>query len=149
VSLRFFTVYGPRQRPDMAFDRLIRAAMSGEPFTVFGDGSQARAFTYVGDAVDAAWRAATADVHPGSIYNVSGAVSSPLREVIELVGHLVGKPVALVHRADQPGDVARTEAVVDRAATDLGWSPETRLAEGLARQVAELRRHRVVASASR
>ena len=98
VSLRLFTVYGPRQRPDMAFDRLIRAALGGEPFTVYGDGSQARAFTYVGDAVDAAWRAADADVRPGSVFNISGGVSSSCSEVIEIVERAVGNRSTVVHR---------------------------------------------------
>jgi nucleoside-diphosphate-sugar epimerase len=132
----------------MAFDRLIRAALDGAPFTVYGDGSQARAFTYVGDAVDAAWHAADADVRPGAVFNISGGVSSSMREVIEIVERAVGQPLALAFGTEQPGDVIRTEAVVERAATELGWTPRVQLADGVARQVAHLRRHRVASKAS-
>ncbi len=140
TSLRLFTVYGPRQRPDMAIERLIRCALAGEPFTVYGDGSQVRAYTFVDDVVDAAIAAVGADTEPGSVFNISGGTSCSLNEVIAVVGEATGRPVRVVHEAASPGDVERTDAVVQRALDWLGWKPQTSLAEGIDRQVAEVRR---------
>ena len=140
TSLRLFTVYGPRQRPDMAIERLIRCALAGEPFTVYGDGSQVRAYTFVDDVVDAAIAAVGADTEPGSVFNISGGTSCSLNEVIAVVGEATGRPVRVVHEPASPGDVERTDAVVQRALDGLGWKPQTSLAAGIDRQVAEVRR---------
>ena len=105
VSLRYFTVYGPRQRPDMATNRLIAAARFGTPFPMFGDGSQIRDFTFVGDVVAANLAAVEADVAAGSVFNVAGGDSCTLAELIDLVGREVGSPVPLDRRPAQPGDV--------------------------------------------
>jgi UDP-glucuronate 4-epimerase len=140
TSLRLFTVYGPRQRPDMAFDRLIRAALTGTHFTVFGDGSQVRAFTYVDDVVAAALAAATADTAPGGVFNVSGDATTTLNEVIDAVADATGRPVPVRHEPARPGYVDRTDASILRAGEVLGWHPQTALAEGIASQVAEVRR---------
>jgi nucleoside-diphosphate-sugar epimerase len=140
VSLRLFTVYGPRQRPDMAIERMIRSALTGEPFTVYGDGSQLRAFTYVDDVVDGAIAALGADVKPGSVFNISGGTTCSLNDVIATVGDAAGKPVPIQYRDPNPGDVERTDAVVQRAFQQLGWEPKTTLAEGIERQVAEVGR---------
>ena len=135
VSLRLFTVYGPRQRPDMAFDRLITAALTGAQFPVYGAGDQVRDFTYVGDVVDAAVRAATADVEPGSVFNVAGGSAARLRDVIRLVEELTDSPVRIREMDRQAGDVSKTEADTTRAHSELVWSPRVDLADGLRLQV--------------
>ncbi|MFV0306222.1 MAG: NAD-dependent epimerase/dehydratase family protein [Desertimonas sp.] len=135
VTLRLFTVYGPRQRPDMAMHRLLRCALTQTPFPVFGDGSQIRAFTYVGDVVEAAIAAAGADIEPGAVFNISGGSTCSLREVITAVEAITGRPVPLAHRAASPGDVGRTDADITSARRHLGWRPATGLASGLRRQL--------------
>lgn len=142
VSLRYFTVYGPRQRPDMAMHRLIEAALDGTEFPMYGDGSQIRDFTYVGDVVRANLAAAGADVPAGAVFNVAGGGATTLSRVIELVEELVGRPVRIDHRGDQVGDVFRTGGSGDLAREQLGWVPEVRLEEGLRRQVDWHRRRR-------
>ena len=140
VSLRLFTVYGPRQRPDMAIERLIHCAFADEPFTVYGDGSQLRAYTFVDDVVDAAIAAVDADVEPGSLFNISGGTTCALSDVITTVGEIVGRPVTIAHAPASPGDVPRTDARSQRALDRLGWKPAMPLGEGIERQVAEVRR---------
>lgn len=142
VSLRYFTVYGPRQRPDMAMHRLIEAALDGTDFPMYGDGSQIRDFTYVGDVVRANVAAAGADVPAGAVFNVAGGGATTLSRVIELVEELVGRPVRIDRRGDQVGDVFRTGGSGDLAREQLGWVPEVRLEEGLRRQVDWHRRRR-------
>lgn len=142
VSLRYFTVYGPRQRPDMAMHRLIEAALDGTEFPMYGDGSQIRDFTYVGDVVRANVAAAGADVPAGAVFNVAGGGATTLSRVIELVEELVGRPVRIDRRGDQVGDVFRTGGSGDLAREQLGWVPEVRLEEGLRRQVDWHRRRR-------
>ena len=136
VSLRYFTVYGPRQRPDMAIHRLFEAALSGEPFPLYGDGAQVRDFTFVDDVVEANLLAATGSVPPGSVVNVSGGSATTLMEVVRIVGELTEGPVELVRYPPQPGDVERTGGSTDRATQLLGWEPRVRLPEGLAAQLA-------------
>jgi UDP-glucuronate 4-epimerase len=135
VALRYFTVYGPRQRPDMAMHRLIEAAMEGRSFSLYGDGRQIRDFTYVGDVVEANLRAASTDVMPGSVLNIAGGTATSLLEIVEIVGELVGRPVTLDRRPAEVGDVERTGGSSRRAAEALGWRPSVGLAEGLAEQV--------------
>lgn len=136
VSLRYFTVYGPRQRPDMAMHRLLEAAITGEPFPMFGDGSQVRDFTYVGDVVEANVLAAEASLPPGTVVNVAGGSSVDMRSVVRLVGSIVGRPIALELLPPQPGDVVRTGGAIDRARELLGWAPRVPLEEGLVAQAA-------------
>jgi Nucleoside-diphosphate-sugar epimerases len=135
VALRYFTIYGPRQRPDMAFSRFIAAALEGRPVTVFGDGEQVRDFTYVGDVVTATI-AAAASGRPGTSYNIAGGTQTSIREVIDTIGDLTGGPVAIDHRDPVPGDARRTGADTSRARADLGYEPSVGLREGLALQVA-------------
>ena len=135
VSLRYFTVYGPRQRPDMATNRLIAAARFGTPFPMFGDGSQIRDFTFVGDVVAANLAAVEADVAAGSVFNVAGGDSCTLAELIDLVGREVGSPVPLDRRPAQPGDVFRTGGDITAAVEGLGWHPTVSVAEGVKAQV--------------
>lgn len=142
VSLRYFTVYGPRQRPDMAFHRLIEGALDQEPFPLYGDGSHVRDFTYVGDVVRANVLAGTAEVEPGTVVNVCAGGSAVLRDVIDAVGDAVGAPVLIEQHPEQPGDVQRTGGSNDAARRLLGWEPRTSLADGIAAQVAWHRRRR-------
>jgi nucleoside-diphosphate-sugar epimerase len=137
VSLRYFTVYGPRQRPDMATHRLIECALDQRPFRMYGDGSQERAFTYVGDVVDATYRAGVApDVPAGTVLNVSGQFSCTLADLVDLVGDTVGSPVPLERLDAVAGDALRTGGSTERIEATLGWKASTSLAEGVAAQVA-------------
>ena len=136
VARRYFTVYGPRQRPDMAMCRLIEAVLGGEPFPRFGDGSHIRDFTFVIDVVRANLAAATADVAPGTVVNVAGGGSISMRELIDLVGELAGADVPLVALEARAGDVQRTGGSIARAAQLLGWQPQTTVREGVTAQLA-------------
>lgn len=136
ISLRYFTVYGPRQRPDMAIHRMISAAVRQQPFPLYGDGSHVRDFTFVGDVVEANIRAATADVASGTSINIAGGASTTVRELIRLVESKAGSPIPIETHPAQPGDVERTGGSIDRARRLLGWQPAVSLAEGVARQVA-------------
>jgi UDP-glucuronate 4-epimerase len=135
VSLRYFTIYGPRQRPDMAFSRFIAAALNGDPLTVYGDGGQIRDFTYVADAVSATLAAAT-EGQPGLAYNIAGGTQTSVGEVIEIIRELSGGELQVENRDPVAGDARRTGADTSRARQDLGYSPSVDLREGLARQLA-------------
>jgi UDP-glucuronate 4-epimerase len=136
VSLRYFTVFGPRQRPDMAMHRFIVDALAGRPVHVFGDGEAVRDFTYVGDVVAANLAAATkAGVAPGTVVNVAGGSSITVNGLLDLLGDLLGAPVAIDRGPTQPGDVPRTGGTIDAAARLLDWAPQVPLAEGLSRQI--------------
>jgi UDP-glucuronate 4-epimerase len=128
VALRYFTVYGPRQRPDMAFARVVGALARGEPFRVYGDGSQSRSFTYVADAVDATVRAIEAA--PG-IYNVGGGEEATLRDALALLEEIAGRPLQVEYEPPQAGDMRRTMADTTRIERELGWRPTTPLRLGL------------------
>ena len=136
VSLRYFTVYGPRQRPDMAMRRLVDAALRQVPFPLYGDGSARRDFTFVADVVRANLAAAWADAPPGSVVNVAGGGDIAMVDLIDLVGELVGRPVPIDRQPAQPGDVTRTGGTIDRAARLLGWSPAVDVRAGVEAQVA-------------
>jgi UDP-glucuronate 4-epimerase len=136
VSLRYFSVYGPRQRPDMGFSRFFTAALAGEPLPIFGSGRQVRDFTYSGDVVAATIAAGRADVAPGTICNVAGGSSISVVDLIPILADTIGLEVAVEHVAAQPGDVDRTGGSVERARSILGWEPKITLPEGLAAQYA-------------
>lgn len=130
VGLRYFTVFGPRQRPDMAMRRLCESAFGGPTFRLFGDGSQSRDFTYVGDAVDLTVRAMTGrDVGP--VVNVGGGHEATMNEVIETIELLAGRPLPVERHGVQRGDVVRTCADTTLARDVLGWRPATTLTDGL------------------
>jgi nucleoside-diphosphate-sugar epimerase len=135
VCLRYFTVYGPRQRPDMALHRLVNAALTGAPFPRYGSGEQVRDFTYVDDAVAATVAAGRAVLPPGIVFNVAGGGTASLRELIALVTRTSGRPIEVRELDRQKGDVERTGACVDRATTLLNWRPATTLDDGVRRQV--------------
>ena len=134
VALRFFTVYGPRQRPDMAMRKLCEALLDGSAFPLYGDGGQSRDCTHVADAVDATFRAARAD-EPAATYNVGGGHEATLHEIVVLLEELSGRTAVLDRRPAQPGDVRRTAADTSRALADLGWRPAVELREGLRDQL--------------
>ena len=138
TGLRYFTVYGPRQRPDMAMRRICDALESGAAFPLFGDGSQSRDFTYVSDAVDATVRCAH-ETTATEIYNVGGGEEATLSHVIATLEQLAGTRLALDRRATQRGDVRRTSADVSLARRNLGWAPEVPLDQGLGVQLAWVR----------
>jgi UDP-glucuronate 4-epimerase len=134
VSLRYFTVYGPRQRPDMAFTSFCAAVRDGAEIAVFGTGDQMRDFTYVDDVVEANLYVTAADVDRGAVFNVAGGTSTTVNEVVELLGEISGK-VPVVRRGEPvPGDVLRTGGSTRAIEAAVGWSPSTPLREGLAEQ---------------
>jgi UDP-glucose 4-epimerase len=137
VSLRYFTVYGPRQRPDMAFHRFIRAAYEGRPVTLYGDGGQTRDFTFVSDIV-AANLAAGDRGTPGAVYNIGGGSRVSVLDVLSLIGRLTGQPVQIEREETQKGDMRDTFAETSRARADLDWSPRYTLERGLAEECAWL-----------
>lgn len=130
VSLRYFTVYGPRQRPDMGFHKFLMANLKGEPIGVFSDGEQTRDFTFVGDAVRANILAATKGT-PGGVYNIGGGSRVTVNEVLALMGRVTGT-APKVHRGPaQKGDMRHTFADTTRAQAELGFAPRVGLEEGL------------------
>jgi nucleoside-diphosphate-sugar epimerase len=130
VSLRYFTVYGPRQRPDMGFHRFLRATIRGEPITVYGDGEQTRDFTFVADAVAANIAAATRGI-PGRVYNIGGGSRVSINDVLAMIGRVAGRaPVINVDPA-QKGDMRHTLADTRLARAELGFEPKVGLEDGL------------------
>ncbi len=130
VSLRYFTVYGPGQRPDMAFHRLIRATIRGEEFPLYGDGDQTRDFTFISDAV-AANLAAAEKGKPGEVYNIGGGSRVTMHDVIAMVEILTGRAAKIRETEAQKGDVRHTYADTTRALNDLGYKPKVKLEDGL------------------
>jgi len=139
TSVRYFTVYGPRQRPDMAFHKFIRAALRGDAITLFGDGEQTRDFTFVTDAV-AATTAAGDQGTPGFAYNVGGGSRVSVNQLFSIIGRIHGKPLDVRHEPVQKGDMRDTFADSTRARADLGFSPKVTLEQGLEAEYAWLAR---------
>jgi nucleoside-diphosphate-sugar epimerase len=133
VSLRYFTVYGPRQRPDMAFHRFLSAARDGTPAHVFGDGKQTRDFTFVDDVVTVTRRAGDSG-RPGCVYNVGGGQRVSLEEVLRTIEQVTGRKLALTRDEAQKGDMRDTFADTSAAKRDLGFRSTVSLPEGLARE---------------
>lgn len=137
VSLRYFSVYGPRQRPDMAAHRFIEALLDDRPLQLFGDGRQVRDFTYVGDVVEATVRALFADLPPAAVLDVASGRPISVATLIASIRALVGGGTAAVERHDErPGDVPCTAGEILPARQYLGWTPGTDLHTGLERQIA-------------
>lgn len=130
VSLRFFTVYGPRQRPDMGFHRFIKAALDHTPITLYGDGEQTRDFTYVDDIV-AALMAAGDRGPAGGVYNIGGGSRVSINQVLAQIAEIAGHPLDVRREAAQKGDMRDTFADTTRARADLGFAPHTPLPVGL------------------
>lgn len=133
VSVRYFTVYGPRQRPDMAFSRFMRALADREAIEVFGDGEQTREFTYVSDAVEGTVRAATADV-VGQVFNLGGGSRVTINRVLATLEDISRLKVRRQNLPAAPGDPRHTGASINLARQRLGWEPRVSLREGLTRQ---------------
>ncbi|MFC8384394.1 NAD-dependent epimerase/dehydratase family protein [Nocardia sp. NPDC057272] len=136
VALRYFTVYGPRQRSDMAISRVLAAVLSGVPVPLYGDGQQSREFTYVDDIVAATLAAAAIPGEVGAeTVNVGGGSSVSMLELISVVGQITGRKVPLTMEAPRAGDVEATRADLTRAHALLGYSPRVELRDGIARQL--------------
>ena len=131
TSVRYFTVYGPRQRPDMAFHRFMRAYVEGRPIELFGDGDQTRDFTFVTDTVSATVAAARSGL-PGRTYNVGGGSRVTLNEALSVLQAVIGAPLLINRGAVQRGDVRDTLADTALAAADLSFAPAVSLQDGLA-----------------
>jgi UDP-glucose 4-epimerase len=134
VMLRYFTAYGPRQRPDMAFHKFISAMLRDAAVTVYGDGEQTRDFTYVSDIV-AANILAMEHPHAGQVFNIGGGSRISVNAVIDLLDRIVGKPARRSYVAKQRGDATHTSADVTRAGKLLGYQPRVGIEEGLRREV--------------
>ena len=130
TSVRYFTVYGPRQRPDMAFHRFIKAALTKGRITLYGDGEQTRDFTYVADAVAATIAAGDRGV-PGRAYNIGGGSRVTVNHVLEIIAKLAGHPLDIQREPSQKGDMRDTFADTSLARADLGFAPKVTLEEGL------------------
>ena len=134
--LRYFSVYGPRQRPDMAYNILIRGLMKGEPFTMFGDGEQTRSNTFVADCVQATMLAAKKrDAALGQVFNVGGGEVVSLNDVIGRLETMTGKKAVIERKPARPGDQKHTAANIEKAKRLLGYNPATRVTDGLKAQV--------------
>lgn len=134
VSLRYFTVFGPRQRPDMGFHKFIRAIQTGKEITVYGDGEQTRDFTYVTDVVEANLLAMQSPV-TGAVFNIGGGSRVSVLEVLRVLERLMGKPLRLKHDQIQKGDMRHTYADISRAKEHLGYVPRVSLQEGLQEEI--------------
>lgn len=131
VSLRYFTVYGPGQRPDMAFTRFLKSAVLGTPINIFGTGEQIRDFTFIDDVVDANVRVALSDTPKGAIYNVAGGSNISVNSVLRLIEEISNKNLDVVYGKAVPGDVFRTGGAIDSIEKAVGWLPRTAISDGL------------------
>lgn len=138
TSLRYFTVYGPGQRPDMAFNKFIRAALNSRALEVYGDGEQIREFTHVSDIVGANIRAWKAHTAPGSVINLSGGSAVSVNEVINILTEIHGSPLEVEYQDAALGDVRRTGGSTERARNLLGWTPGVNIVDGLKSEYAWL-----------
>jgi nucleoside-diphosphate-sugar epimerase len=130
AAMRYFTVYGPRQRPDMAFNRFIRAALKDEAITLYGDGEQTRDFTFVADAVAATIAAGECGV-PGTAYNIGGGSRVSMHDVLTIIERIAGRPLKVTREDAQKGDMRDTYADTSLARKDLGFAPTVTLDEGI------------------
>lgn len=138
VVVRFFTVYGPRQRPDMAFYKFLTAALQDAPIPLYGDGGQTRDFTYISDIVAGTLAAATAPDAVGQLFNLGGGSRIILRDLLAMLPDVVGKRVKIQQQGQQAGDVRHTWADISRAQAVLGYQPQVDLLTGLRHELAWL-----------
>ncbi|HMF14346.1 MAG TPA: NAD-dependent epimerase/dehydratase family protein [Gemmataceae bacterium] len=134
IVLRYFSVYGPRQRPDMGYHKFVQALLRGEPITVFGDGNQVRGNTFISDCVEATIAAVQA--LPGETYNVGGGETASVWEILHKLEVLIGRKAGILREPARPGDQRYTGADTTKLHRHLGWRPKIGLDEGLAQQVA-------------
>jgi len=149
VSLRYFTVYGPRQRPDMALQRFVESALTSSPVSLFGDGKFVRDFTFISDVVAANVAAATADIPPGAVFNIAGGGSISIVGLLDEIASAAGQEVVIIRQPEQPGDVARTGGDISKAARYLGWEPSIDIRAGVKAQVDYQRAHPALAAPGR
>ena len=133
-ALRYFTVYGPRQRPDMGFHKFYKAAIEGKAIDVFGDGRQTRDFTFISDIVAANLAAADCDAANGQIFNIGGGSRVVLEDVLDMMGNIMGQPIVRNYIDQARGDARHTSADVSKAKAVLGFNPQVSLHEGLIQQ---------------
>ena len=131
VTLRYFNAFGPRQRPDMAFTRIVLALGAGTRFDLYGDGEQSRGWTYVSDVVDATILATGGG---SGTYNVGGAIEASMNDVIARLETISGRRLDVSREPAVPGDQRRTSADTSRIRAELGWEPRISLEDGLRRQ---------------
>ena len=134
TALRYFTVYGPRQRPDMAFHKFFKAAIKDEAISIYGDGQQTRDFTFVSDAIAANLAAATVPEAVGEIFNIGGGSRAVLMDVLATMEDVIGHPIKKEYVARARGDARHTSADISKARSILGYNPQVPLAEGLAKE---------------
>ena len=134
VSLRYFTVYGPRQRPDMGIHKFVKAIFKGDEITIFGDGTQSRDFTYVDDAVEANMLAAECDI-TGKVFNIGGGSRISVNGLIEIIEEKVGEEAKIKYIENQKGDVGDTLADVNKARAMLNWQPKIDIHRGLSNYI--------------
>ncbi len=139
VSLRFFTVYGPRQRPDMAFHKFFLSLLKDEEVHIYGDGRQTRDFTFIGDIIEANLLALKRG-RSGEVYNIGGGHQKELHEVVPLMEEITGKKAKICWQEAQKGDVLHTLAGVEKARKELGYEPQAKLEEGLRQEWEWIRR---------
>jgi UDP-glucose 4-epimerase len=133
VSLRYFTVYGPRQRPDMGFYKFLLAFLEDRPITIFEDGNQTRDFTFIDDIINGTLSAAEKGI-PGSIYNLGGGSRISVNEVLKVIGEIAGAEPKVRYAEKQKGDMRHTYASTEKAREEIGYTPRIRLAEGLKKE---------------
>lgn len=134
TALRYFTVYGPRQRPDMAFHKFFKAAIKGESISIYGDGQQTRDYTFVQDIVAANLAAGEAPAAIGEVFNIGGGSRVTLIELLDMMEQVMGQPIARQHLANAVGDARHTSADISKAEKLLGYVPQVSLAEGLTQE---------------
>ncbi len=134
ISLRYFTVYGPRQRPDMAFHKFVRSITEGKKITIYGDGSQTRDFTFVSDIVEANLLASKSELS-GEVFNIGGSSRISVNEIIKILERLTGKKAMIAYIEEQKGDVRDTYSDISKSGEILGYSPTIGIEEGLRRFV--------------
>ena len=135
VYLRYFTVYGPRQRPDMAFHKFFKWILQDQPISIYGDGQQTRDFTFISDAVAANLLAAIVPLAVGEVFNIGGGSRVVLAEVINIMERIVGRPIKKNFVEKARGDARHTSADVSKAKTILGYQPQVSLTEGLRQEL--------------
>lgn len=142
TCLRFFTVYGPRQRPDLAISKFINRILNGEPIERYGDGSSARDYTFVADIVSGIRAAIDYDAEPFDIFNLGGSQTTTLAELIDIIQEELGMEAEIHVKPDQPGDVPRTFADVSKAGEILGYAPSTKPRDGIRKYIEWVRERR-------
>ncbi|NEO90597.1 MAG: NAD-dependent epimerase/dehydratase family protein, partial [Moorea sp. SIO3G5] len=134
TALRYFTVYGPRQRPDMAFHKFLKAILTDEPISIYGDGKQTRDFTFIKDIIAANLAAGTTPAAVGEVFNVGGGSRVVLADVLDTIEEIVGHPIKKNYIEKAKGDARHTAADITKAKTLLSYQPQVSLSEGLAQE---------------